>query len=203
MCLCSFCCNGHNYDLCIEMPTYAFFDANPEMSRDYRAIFYDGPGLCELLRLFASPHQIQEQATLLRESELQEHGITLRVKSLSGDVANLQVSRNDTITRLKSAVEAEFGMPASDLSLVCGATVLQGDRVIDDLISEEVLDPSAILHVVSKGVQATAGEIELPIMGSGKEIRGRALEAAEEALDRHRVLPELDDDRRAFLGPPV
>ena len=199
------------------------------MYRDYKAIFgtdpgggcffdeicyeiclggaSDAPGLCELLRIFASPgapRRIQDQAaTLARESELQAHGITLRVKSLSGDVANLQVSRNDTITRLKSAVEAEFGMPASDLSLVCGATVLQGDRVIDDLISEEVLDPSAILHVVSKGVQATAGEIELPIMGSGKEIRGRALEAAEEALDRHRVLPELDDDRRAFLGPPV
>ena len=140
------------------------------MFRDYEAIFFDGPGLCELLRLLASPHQIQEQATLLRESELQEHGITLRVKSLSGDVANLQVSTNDTITRLKSAVEAEFGMPATDLSLVCGTAVLQDDCVIDELISDGVLDPSAIMHVVRKGGQASAGEIELPVMGPGKEI---------------------------------
>ena len=44
---------------------------------------------------------IQEQATLERELELQAHGITLRVKSLSGDVANLRVSTHDTITRVQ------------------------------------------------------------------------------------------------------
>ena len=159
---------------CRPVP-YAFFDRDGErrphdfydnyglvtsqMFRDYKAIFFDGSGLCELLRLFASPHRIQEQATLERELELQAHGITLRVKSLSGDVANLRVSTHDTITRLKSAVETEFGMPASELSLVCGTAVLQDDHVIDELISRDILDPSAILHVVSKGGQRAAGEI--------------------------------------------
>ena len=196
---------------CRPVP-YAFFDRDGErqphdfydnyglvtsqMFRDYKAIFFDGSGLCELLRLFASPHRIQEQATLERELELQAHGITLRVKSLSGDVANLRVSTHDTITRLKSAVETEFGMPASELSLVCGTAVLQDDHVIDELISREILDPSAILHVVSKGGQRAAGEITSVLVQQPAAARLAGLE-----LEDGAALPARP--RVAFFEPRV
>ena len=96
----------------------------------------------------------------------------------------------------KSAVEAEFGMPASELSLVCGTAVLQDDHVIDELISRDILDPSAILHVVSKGGQRAAGEIASVLVQQPAAARLAGLE-----LEDGAALPARP--RVAFFEPRV
>ena len=90
-----------------------------------------------------------QHKAVARETELRESGVTLQVRALDGKVVRVRASNRDTVDKLKSLVEAELDVAATEQVLMCAATRLWFESVVGDLINEGVIDPDVPIHVAA------------------------------------------------------